>query len=94
MFAFGSVSVSYTHLDVYKRQAFDMMEEENVLSDFIISSLTGDGRQCQYLHFQVAEVLPIQNLIENMVWSIESQHRNETRINRVTICLLYTSRCV
>ena len=85
----NDIGINFIVLPEFFHTAFDMMEEENVLSDFIISSLTGDGRQCQYLHFQVAEVLPIQNLIENMVWSIESQHRNETRINRVTMGLLF-----
>lgn len=85
----NDIGVNFIVLPEFFHTAFDMMEEENVLSNFIISSLTGDGRQCQYLHFQVAEVLPIQNLIENMVWSIERQHRNDTKINRVTMGLLF-----
>lgn len=85
----NDIGVNFIVLPEFFHTAFDMMDEENVLSNFIISSLTGDGRQCQYLHFRVAEILPIQNLIENMVWSIENQHRNETRINRVTMGLVF-----
>ena len=52
--------------------AFDMMEEENVLSNFIISTLMRDSSQSQYLHFHVSDVLPVQNLVENMVWSLKT----------------------
>lgn len=85
----NDIGINFIVLPEFFHTAFDMMEEENVLSNFIISSLTGDGRQCQYLHFKVAGVLPVQNLIENMVWSIENGRGNETKANRVTMGLLF-----
>ena len=44
------------------RAAFDMMDGQNALSDFIIDSLSGEGGADEYLHFAVADVLPVQNL--------------------------------
>lgn len=37
---------------------------QNALSDFIIDSLSGEGSADEYLHFAVADVLPVQNLVE------------------------------
>ena len=47
-----------------------MMDGQNALSDFIIDSLSGEGSADEYLHFAVADVLPVQNLVENLIWSL------------------------
>ena len=41
-----------------------------------------------YLYFNVADILPIQNLIENMVWSITNNLYNKHTINQKTMGLL------
>lgn len=69
--------------------AFDMMEEENVLRKFIVSTLRNDNDQAAFLHFNVADILPVQNLIENMVWSIVNKQSNNRRINQTTMGLLF-----
>lgn len=69
--------------------AFDMMEEENVLRKFIVSTLCNNTDEAAYLHFNVSDILPIQNLVENMVWSLVNRQSNNRRINQTTMGLLF-----
>ena len=64
-------------------------EEKNYLRDFLISCLRQDNRYGNYLHFQVADVLPIQNLMENMVWTLLNNQPNKRSVNQVTMGLVF-----
>ena len=54
-----------------------------------MSGLAGHGHEISYMHFNVADVLPVQNLIENLVWSLVSSQPNRRNINQVTMGLLF-----
>ena len=60
-------------------------EEENLLREFIIGCLKSEEDKVSYLHFKVAEVLPIQNLIENLIWTIMNNQQNNRSINQITM---------
>ncbi|MBR1758223.1 MAG: helix-turn-helix domain-containing protein [Lachnospiraceae bacterium] len=62
--------------------------EETPLHRFILGSLRGGG-DTAYLYFKVAEVLPIQNLIENMLWTLISDTANKRGIRQLTMGLLF-----
>jgi AraC-like DNA-binding protein len=64
-------------------------EEDNLIHDFIIGCLRGEDDQISYLHFKVTEVLPIQNLVENLIWTIRNNQQNKRNINQVTMGLLF-----
>lgn len=66
-----------------------MGEEENSLRDFLISCLRQEHQYGNYLHFQVSDILPIQNLVENMVWTLLNNQPNKRSINQVTMGLLF-----
>ena len=70
--------------------AFSMMdmEEENALKEFLVGALCGKNDNTSYLYFHVAEILPIQNLVENMVWTIFYDQPNKRRCNQITMGLL------
>lgn len=63
-------------------------EEETPLRRFVVSCLTGD-HEAGYLLFHVAEVLPIQNLIENLVYTLTEQIPNRRGILQSTMGLLF-----
>lgn len=63
-------------------------EEENLIRDFIINCLKSKDDNISYLHFEVAEVLPIQNLMENLIWTIHNKQTNRRRSNQATMGLL------
>ncbi len=50
--------------------AYSMAGAGNFLADFLVNVLRRDEERGEYLHFKVAENLQIQNLLENMIYSI------------------------
>ena len=63
-------------------------EEDTPLKSFLIDSVkssTGAG----YLYFKVSDVLPIQNLIENLIWTLVNETPNKRNINQLTMGLLF-----
>lgn len=83
------IAVNFLIRPVFFRTAFDMMDEQNVLSDFIIASLAGDGTADEFLHFSVADVLPVQNLVENLLYSLCYAEEGSEKINELTMGLLF-----
>jgi len=61
--------------------------EETPLRSFLVDSLCGEhGR---YLLFRVADVLPVQNLVENLVWTLITDTPGKQGINAMTMGLLF-----
>ena len=84
----NDIAVNFMVLPEFFDRSFVMTEGENILRDFIIGSLKQDKSMVDYLHFPVKEILPIQNLIENMIWSIVNKQSNKRNINQTTMGLL------
>ena len=63
-------------------------EEETPLRRFVVGCLTGEN-ETGYLLFRVAEVLPIQNLIENLLYTLTEQIPNRRGILQSTMGLLF-----
>lgn len=64
-------------------------KDDNILRTFLVESLISDGKGPSYLHFKVADVLPIQNLVENLIWSIHNRQANIKNINQITMGLIF-----
>ena len=64
-------------------------EEETPLRRFIISCLTGEN-EAGYLLFHVAELLPVQNLIENLLYTLMEETPNKRGIHQLTMGLLFS----
>ncbi len=65
-----------------------MAEEENLLRDFLIECLKKQHSSISHLHFKVSDVLPIQNLVENLIWTLTNKQQNKRSINKMTMALL------
>ncbi len=63
-------------------------EEETPLRRFVVSCLSGEN-EAGYLLFRVAEILPIQNLIENLLYTLTEQIPNRRGILQSTMGLLF-----
>lgn len=63
-------------------------EEETPLRRFIVSCLTGES-EAGYLLFHVSEILPIQNLIENLLYTLSEDTPNKRGILQMTMGLLF-----
>ncbi|MBR1571873.1 MAG: helix-turn-helix domain-containing protein [Lachnospiraceae bacterium] len=62
--------------------------EDNLIRDFIIDCLKSKDNNISYLHFRVSDVLPVQNLMENLIWTIHNKQNNKRSINQATMGLL------
>lgn len=63
-------------------------DEETPLRRFIVDCLCGES-ETGYLHFKVADILPVQNLVENLLWTLISDTPNKRGINQATMGLLF-----
>lgn len=82
------IAVNFIVLPSFFDTALEIIGSDNKLSEFIVSGLTGEG-SIGYMHFNVADVLPVQNLLENLIWSLLNRQPNRRNINQVTMGLLF-----
>ncbi len=74
------IAVNFIILPAFFDKPLAMIEENNILRDFLISTISEGSSANTYLHFQAKNILPINNLIENMIWTIlnKTPHINST----------------
>lgn len=84
----GDIAVNFIMLPDFFKQAITMMGSDNMLRSFLVSALTGEDGMTSYLHFKAKDILPVQNLMENMIWNL-AEHKKETNlINQTTMGLV------
>lgn len=84
------IAVNFIILPEFFDTAFSMMSgEENTLREFLVGTLSGNNGLSSYLYFHVSDILPVQNLIENMVWTIFYDMGNKRSCNQITMGLLF-----
>lgn len=64
-------------------------QEETPIRRFVVDSLREGQSQTGYLHFKVADILPITNLVENLIYTIQRDMLNKRLINQTTMGLLF-----
>lgn len=83
------IAINFIILPEFFEKVFQLLEgEKSPLSEFLMSCVFKSKSTYTHLYFNVADVLPIQNLIENMVWSITTKIQNKYAINEKTMGLL------
>ncbi len=86
----GDIAVNFIILPEFFEYTLRILgEEKNLLRDFVVGCLTGKDGAVSYMHFKVGDVLPIGNLLENLIWSIWNRQPNKRSINQVTMALLF-----
>lgn len=85
----NDIAVNFIILPEFFDQSLYMIEQENVLRDFLISTLAKNTSPAAYLHFQAKDILPVQNLLENMIWTLIHQKPGMNTINQTTMGLLF-----
>lgn len=87
----NDIAVNFIILPQFFDKVLEMMDEDkSPLRKFIVDSLgsSDDNRNC--LYFQVADILPIQNLVENLIWTlIQGASPNRRSICQTTMGLLF-----
>jgi YesN/AraC family two-component response regulator len=84
------IAVNFIILPTFFDTALQMIDDrENIIRDFLVDCLKGKSGCTSYLHFEVSEILPIQNLVENLIWTLANRQINKRSINQYTMGLLF-----
>lgn len=84
------IAVNFIILPEFFDHVIKMMDaDENMLREFVINCLREKQQSASYLHFRVSDVFPIQNLVENLIWTLLNKQPNKRSINQVTMGLLF-----
>ncbi len=83
------IAVNFIILPAFFDKAFEMFAgEQNRIVDFLVGCLSPDRTDTSFLHFAVTDLLPIQNLLENLIWTMLYDEPNRRRIRESTMGLL------
>lgn len=63
-------------------------DRENVLRDFIITSLSEKKNHNDYLLYHTKDMIAVDNLVENLIWTLTSGHKGMNLIVNTTMDLL------
>ena len=64
-------------------------EEETPLRIFLVDCLCGRNFGQGYLHFRVASIAAVQNLVENLLWILLRDSPNKRKMSQMTMALLF-----
>lgn len=84
------IAVNFIILPQFFDRTLAMLtNEETPIKSFLIDCLKSEQPSTPYLYFKVSDVLPIQNLVENLVWNLIYKEPNKRLINQNTMGLLF-----
>ena len=85
----NDIAVNFIVLPSFFEKTLSAVEHENSsLRHFQIVCLQNDNMSGGYLHYKVADVPLIQNLVENLLLSLITPLKNKSTINEITMELL------
>lgn len=63
-------------------------EEQTPLRKFLVDCLCGEDSGAGYLYFNVSEMKPVQNLLENLLWILIQETPSKRKMSQMTMALL------
>lgn len=82
------IAVNFIILPEFFDRSISMIEQENVLRDFLLQALSSGTSMYSYIHISAKEIPPVLNLLENMIWTIFADKKNTNTINQTTMGLV------
>lgn len=84
------VAVNFIVLPAFFTNVLDMIgEEETPLRRFLVDCLCGQSDGPGFLHFRVADIVPVQNLIENLLFILIQDTPTKRKMSQMTMALLF-----
>ncbi|MBR4078694.1 MAG: helix-turn-helix domain-containing protein [Christensenellaceae bacterium] len=83
------IAINFIILPEFFDTAMKMIDDDNILFQFIVSTLSSDTSISDYLHFRVKDALPVQNIVESMIWLLINNKSHTSTINQVSMGLLF-----
>ena len=85
----GDIAVNFIVLPAFFSAPLSMIGEESTpLRKFLVDCLCGQNSGAGYLYFDVSEVKPIQNLLENLLWILIQDTPSKRKMSQMTMALL------
>lgn len=86
----GDVAVNFIVLPDFFTTTLSLIgEEETPLRRFLVDCLCGQNSGQRYLHFQISQAKPLQNLIENLIWALLTETPNRRKVSQMTMATLF-----
>ena len=86
----GDVAVNFIVLPQFFNTVLPLIgEDETPLRRFLVDCLCSQSSEAGFLHFKVAEVKPIQNLVENLLFILLRDTSNKRKMSQLTMALLF-----
>ncbi|MCD8357437.1 MAG: AraC family transcriptional regulator [Clostridia bacterium] len=68
--------------------AIQMLGRDNIIADFMVSVLSNDVHEGQYLLFKTAGIVQIENVMENIIYSI-AHKQDDDQMNQILMGVLF-----
>lgn len=85
----NDIAVNFIILPEFFDRPISMIERENILRDFLISTIAGETGLSHYLHIQARGIIPVENLIETMIWTLIEKRTGTNTLIQTTMGLLF-----
>ena len=82
------IAVNFIILPEFFLRPISMVERENILYDFLTETLSGRNLTSRYLHIPVKGIVPVENLLESMIWTLTEGMPGMNTINQLSMGLL------
>ncbi len=85
----NDIAVNFIILPEFFENSMSVLgDDDTPIKKFMTDCLCLSGGP-DFLHFRIADVLPIQNLIENLIWTLLYDVKNKRSVARATMELLF-----
>ena len=85
----GDVAVRFVILPEFFDTASCVAGKDNKLADFVIKVLRENDEKGEFFHFKPGDTLQVQNLLENISYSLVEPVSNQEMINRATMAVVF-----
>lgn len=86
----NDIAVNFIIKPAFFDTALSMLEEKNFITNFLVDTLKNDNTKGQFLLFKTDNILPITNILENLIYSILTDKSfDEQNINKKLMGLLF-----
>ena len=86
----GDIAVNFIVLPEFFQETLSAISSEATpLRRFLIDCLFGQSIGPGYLHFRVSDDIPVQNLAENLLYTLLYETQNKRKVSQMTMTLLF-----
>jgi len=82
------IAVNFIILPEFFTRPVSMLERENVLRDFLVQTLSGQNASINHLLLHTQGLVPVENLLDNLLWNMLIKKHGMNTVNQATMGLL------